>query len=317
MEELISIIVPIYNSEEYLRTCLNSLINQKYSNIEILLVDNGSTDRSMDICREYQHQDKRIKIYQKTNGYQGAARNLGILKSNGEYIMFVDSDDYVSSDFCACALKITNNRKSDITIFDYSLINKNKKTSIKHIFDTRTGDVSKEVAIKSLIHESFLWNKIFKKDLFNGITFPENRKFEDVSTIYKLMYRAEKITYEPKPLYFYVERLNSTVHDYRIMDDVFISWLGLYSFIAMKYPSIYKSQDVQVTLTEVALFYFSKSTRKNIELTTKAIEILQKNTLVPPSLGYQSKILLFLIRKNVRVATALLNIKNYKKLTNR
>lgn len=316
MEELISIIVPIYNSEEYLKTCLNSLISQKYSNIEILLVDNGSTDRSMDICREYQHQDKRIKIYQKTNGYQGAARNLGVLKSNGEYIMFVDSDDYVSPDFCDYALKITNNEKSDITIFDYSTIDKNNKMSIKHVFDTRTGDISKEVAIKSLIHESFLWNKIFRKNLFNGIVFPENKKFEDVATIYKLMYRAEKITYVSKPLYVYVERLNSTVHDYRNMDDVFTSSLGLYSFIATKYPFVYKSQEVQVALIEVALFYFSKSTRKNVELMTKAIEILQKNTLVPPRLGCQSKVLLFLIRKNARIATVLLNIKNYKKLTN-
>lgn len=117
LDKIISIIIPCYNSSHYLDKCLKSLINQSYTNIEIVLVDNGSEDNSLEICKTYQLHDKRIKVYTETEGNQGAARNLGIDKATGDYLMFVDSDDYVSSDFCQIALSSIEKYRSDICIW--------------------------------------------------------------------------------------------------------------------------------------------------------------------------------------------------------
>lgn len=309
MTDLISIIIPVYNSEKYLDRCLNSLLEQDYPNIEIILVDNGSSDGSLKICEKYKKKNKQIKVFQRIEGYQGAARNFGILKSSGEYLMFVDSDDYVTNNFCSKSLKAIKREKADIAIFDYCVIKNNNLIS-KKIFQITPKYVTKELVVKSLTYESFLWNKIFKKKLFEGISFPEKEKFEDIGTVYKLIDRATKIIYIPISLYFYNNRIDSTVYDYSNIDDYFINTLKLCSFIKNKYLPLYESQSIQLFLMEVALFYYSKSSRKNQNLKIKALNILNRSSIIPESLSYHSRVLLFTIRKAPRLADLLLNIKN-------
>lgn len=109
--ELISIIVPVYNVEKYIAKCLDSLVNQTYLNIEILLIDDGSTDKSLSICKKYAAVDSRIKLFSKENGGVSSARNLGLLHVQGEYVVFVDSDDFVSPKYCEHLYQLTISTK--------------------------------------------------------------------------------------------------------------------------------------------------------------------------------------------------------------
>ena len=118
--ELISIIVPIYNVEKYLRQCLDSIMNQTYRNFECLLINDGSSDNSEDICREYVSKDSRFRYFEKENGGVSSARNLGIEHSKGEYITFIDSDDWVDSDYLEVLYNSLVDERADIAISTYS-----------------------------------------------------------------------------------------------------------------------------------------------------------------------------------------------------
>lgn len=309
MDELISVIVPVYNSESYLHKCITSLINQSYLNLEILLIDNGSTDNSLEICQNYAEKDERIKVYQAKDGSQGAARNLGILKSKGDYVMFADSGDYVVNDFCQNALTAIQKFNSDIVIFDYFIV-KDGKLTLQNVFSKQVaGSVDKKIVVASLIDESFVWNKIFKRKLFSNIEFPSDEKYEDISTVYKLIAKAKKISYLNKTLYFYVTRSDSTVNTNTNVDTYLASSLKLYSFIQNDYPEIYKRDEIQESLVELVLFYISKGKRNDDFLEDKAMNIITNTHIIPKQLSNKSRILLLLLRYFPLLANFLLSAK--------
>lgn len=309
VKDLISIVIPIYNSEKTLCRCLDSLISQIYTKIEIVLVDNGSKDKSLAICRDYAKKDNRVKVYIQTDGNQGAARNLGISKSKGNYLMFVDSDDYVTKEFCIYALRTIKQFKSDIAIFNYFIDLNNSITQQKIFSKEDNGVISKEKVLKSLTKESFMWNKIYRKTLFQNIIFPENEKFEDIATTYKLIEEANNISYLNKSLYFYVHNSQSTVNNSQNFDDYLINSLDLYSFIKKKYPKVCKNIEIQEWLVELALFYYVKGTTENKSLKKRALNIINSNNITPKRLPVKGKIILFIIRWLPLISGALLKIK--------
>lgn len=309
MEDLISIVVPIYNSEKTLCRCLDSLVSQTYTKIEIILVDNSSEDESLAVCHDYAEKDNRVKVYIRSDGNQGAARNLGISKSKGNYLMFVDSDDYVSKEFCSYALRAIKLYKSDITIFNYFTDSDNGIIQKNVFLKENNGILSKEKVLKSLIKESFVWNKIYRKSLFKNIKFPENERFEDIATTYKLVEKANNICYLNKSLYFYVYNPQSTVNNHQNLDDYLINSLGLYLFIKKEHPKIYKSIEIQEWLIELALFYYVKGITENKYLKEKALNIINSNNIIPKSLPVKSKIILFIIRRSPLISGFLLKIK--------
>lgn len=215
---LVSVIVPIYNVEKYLPKCLDSIIHQSYENLEIILVDDGSTDKCPLICDDYAKKDKRIKVIHKNNGGLSDARNVGLEIAKGEYCAFIDSDDYVDTDFIKTLINSAINSHSDIAVCAYYIdsgmnLTKQKATTEKEISFNNIQAMKDFFAQKSICGV-MTWNKLYKRSLFtnNEITFPIGRIHEDNFTTYKLLYFAARVCYISDPLYYYVNRPGSIMN---------------------------------------------------------------------------------------------------------
>lgn len=208
---LISIIVPVFNVEKYLENCMKSIIKQTYKNIEIILVDDGSTDNSGKICDMLAKKDKRIKVYHKINGGLADARNFGIGKATGEYVTFIDSDDDITEEYIEYLFGLLNKNNTEMSIGAYSVVTNNK---IINIGDGYVEEVLIQVeAIKRLLcEEGYTVSscaKMYSKDLFSDIKFPKGKICEDNGTTYKLIMKCDKIAYGNKSIYNYYKRENS------------------------------------------------------------------------------------------------------------
>ena len=205
---LISVIVPIYNVEKYIRKCLDSLKNQTMKEIEIICIDDGSTDNSGRIVDEYRKDDwPRFMVLHTENKGLSAARNRGIDEAEADWIMFVDSDDWVDTDFCRIPYEVAVEQDADLVIFGRCIIDVNGKIIIEKNKYFQIGIVNPETAID--IGRMTTWNKLYKKTLFDGIRYPEGRIFEDISTTPKLIYRAFRIFCIPEALYYHLLRNDS------------------------------------------------------------------------------------------------------------
>lgn len=212
MEMLISVIVPVYNVEKYLSRCINSLMNQTYKNIEIILVDDGSTDNSPDICDSFELIDKRIKVIHKKNGGLSDARNAGLNLAVGEFIGFVDSDDYVSEDFIEVLYNVMCSEKSDIVECSVTKFFENNSFD-SYIDDLKISNYTAEEALSGLIDENpfrqHVWNKLYKKELIFDIPFALGKTNEDEFWTYQIFGRSQRITRVNRTMYYYFQRSNS------------------------------------------------------------------------------------------------------------
>lgn len=219
-EPLISIIVPVYNVELYLSRCIDSIINQTYKNLEIILVDDGSTDNCGIICDDYEKKDSRIKVIHKKNGGQAEARNRGLDLSVGEYIVFIDSDDYIDEhmiEVLYCKLKEDN---SDMAICNYMISNEDENHNICHTEPriylkneiVEYDDIWKRFLGKEHIAFVIACNKIYKKKLFYNVKYAEGKVYEDEYIIHRLLGQCKRISFVEKPLYFYLIRNGSTTN---------------------------------------------------------------------------------------------------------
>lgn len=212
-QELITVIIPVYNVEKYLSECINSIIKQTYTNLEIILINDGSTDNSPNICIQFQEKDNRIKLINKENGGLSSARNAGIDIAKGKYLVFVDSDDYVDVKYieklynlatinktkiAQCAIWKVNDEKEKIEKIGYSSNEiKNGKEMIKDIYSNHW------------LENIVVWNKIYEKSIFKNIRFPLGKINEDEFTTYKILYNETKISITDDSLYFYRQSNNS------------------------------------------------------------------------------------------------------------
>ena len=217
-KEKISIVIPVYNVEPYIEKCLSSVVNQTYKNIEIIIVIDGSTDKSEEICNSFAKDDDRIIIIKQENQGLSAARNSGIKVMTGEFVMFVDGDDYVDKDFCIAPYVAAKENNADLVIFNYLKID-NTGAIVKTTYNNLSyGIISKNFAIEQ--GDCVVWNKLYHSSLFHGFLFPEGRVYEDISTTHKLIINAKKIIRIKNDLYFYVNNPNSitntnTIKNYR------------------------------------------------------------------------------------------------------
>lgn len=211
---LISIIIPIYNTEKYLPRCLDSVVHQTYNNLEIILIDDGSTDNSYQIAKDYSAKDSRIKlIHQKNQGLSGA-RNTGIGKSTGKYISFIDSDDEVKSNFIEKLLFALQKTNSDISVCSFQEIYPSGKiTHFSNNYPATTYTTDQALQAMLLEH-GFMVSatmKLFPAKYFQKIQFPVGKLHEDIGTTYKLIMKATKISYIPDELYIYHHHGNSII----------------------------------------------------------------------------------------------------------
>ena len=204
----ISVIVPVYNVDLYLSRCLDSIINQTFSQIEIIIIDDGSSDDSGKICDGYAERDARIKLIHKPHEGLACARNDGVIASSAPFIMFVDSDDWVAPDFCEKAYEAAVCNNADVVVFQKYLVRNGCKR--KETKKTPIGVVDFETAIK--FGGCVTWNKIYRKELFQSILYPPGQIAEDMATTHKIMHAAKVIVILPYTLYYQVFRRESITH---------------------------------------------------------------------------------------------------------
>lgn len=210
---LISIIVPVYNAQKFLNRCVDSLISQTYENIEIILVNDGSKDDSGAICDSFAQKDSRVKVIHKENGGVSSARNLGLDTATGEYIAFVDADDYVDKDMYKKLYDNAVSTGSDISMCSYALEDKEgniiDKSNNSELFEFTRSEMVKHMLMQKL-YTCSPWNKLLKADTINNIRFDTHVLHnEDLLFIYQAMKNCNKAVFMDKPLYFYCYNENS------------------------------------------------------------------------------------------------------------
>ena len=240
--DLISIIIPIYNVEKYLEKCLNSVINQTYSNLEIILIDDGSTDNSKFICDEYAKKDKRIIVIHQKNGGLSYARNVGLNNANGKYITFVDSDDFISKYYIEILYQNIIKYNCEISmcsqyiVSDKNIIDDNKTINNVKLFDSIT-------ALKLMLYQKKInnsaWGKLYNKSVFENIMYPVGKIYEDISTTYKTFLKSKKVCLSSCKYYYYVKRTGSISYKFNnktldILDNVYFMQNDLKNNVELK-----------------------------------------------------------------------------------
>ena len=253
----ISIIVPVYNMERYMRQCVDSILAQTFENWECLLIDDGSTDKSALICDEYAEKDDRIRVVHKKNGGLSSARNVGVSVAHADLIGFVDSDDWIDVDMYKCLYQSMKENDSDIAVCGI-------------YFDTSKKEISKPVLVEQDVLEgknalwliledkyipSYAWNKLYKKSLLKDLPFPEIL-FEDYAVVYKWFARAKKVSLCHAPAYHYRQRGGSIIHNRDAateylrfeLDKERFDFVCQYKSFSESYKEAYKKQLIKLAL---------------------------------------------------------------------
>lgn len=223
---MISVIVPVYNTELYLRQCLDSILCQTYRDLEILLIDDGSTDKSGKICDEYAKCDNRIIVIHTKNHGLSSARNLGLRNAKGEYVGFVDSDDYIEPNMYECLYRQIEKTGADISNCGGWREYQNSKFDY-NVFD---GLLIGTEQIRALILgqiSNAAWNKLYKRNCWTGIRFPEGHNYEEYATAYRIFLKTHSISCISKHLYHYRMRVGSIVHT-PSMNNLKDYWIAIY-----------------------------------------------------------------------------------------
>jgi len=240
-QKLISVIVPVYNVERYLEKCLDSIIGQNYRQLEIMLVDDGSKDKSGEICDRYAAADGRIKVIHRENGGVSAARNSGLNIATGEYYGFADSDDWLESDMYQILQNDLAGEGADIAVCGFfRTFDKYEEPNDR----SRTRRVMKraealDLLLQDRLLQNYFWCKLYKKELFNGIRMPEGKTFEDVFTQHLIFEKARRVVLHNIPKYHYILRSDG------------IS--GLQSFL---------SEDCHAAFYERVRYFFAKGEKR-------------------------------------------------------
>lgn len=253
---LVTVIVPVYKVEKYLEKCVDSILNQTYSSLEIILVDDGSPDNCGALCDNYAINDERIIVIHQENQGLSEARNAAIDIASGEYITFVDSDDWIDICFIENLLSLLIREKAQIAV-----------TSLLNVFED--GSTQKNTNESSLIKlnkiealSCYLFNgyltpcacgKLYKKELWNNIRFPKGKLFEDQFTIYKVLEKAETVIFSPKDLYFYLKRNGSIGHSTFSSKTIDLhEGINMqYDYLTNQYPSINKDLSIGKIIWEL------------------------------------------------------------------
>lgn len=248
-QDLISVVIPVYNVEKYFKRCIDSVLKQTYQNMEIIIVDDGSKDSSGSLCDEYEKKDSRIAVFHKENGGLSSARNFGLEKALGRYICFIDSDDFIDENY----ITIMYNKmiKSDADICYCKSINFTDETKINlKVENEKTVIIDKEEAIKQLLLKNgliknYIPHALYKKVLFDNIRFPVGSNFEDIATTYKILDASKKIIVTNKILYYYFINDNGITQKMKKQDiiDRFNNMNEREKFINQNYPRLKNISD--------------------------------------------------------------------------
>lgn len=215
---LISVIVPVYNVEKYLEKCLDSILAQTYPTLEVILIDDGSTDRSGVICDRYATSNPQIKVIHKPNGGLSSARNAGIRHSHGPILTFVDSDDWIAPNMIETLYRNMMALGADISSCSEFWLRDEISTPASK--ENTPAAMSPVDAISDMLYQNRLnhstWGKLYRKSLFDNVDFPEGKIYEDLATFYPLYLQARKIAHTPSQLYYYRLREDSITGNFTL-----------------------------------------------------------------------------------------------------
>lgn len=209
----ISVIVPVYNVERYLTRCINSILNQTFIDFELILVDDGSPDNCPSICDEFKSKDKRVKTIHKQNGGISSARNTGIDLAEGEYLSFIDSDDWIEKDMLQVLYELAVSKKADVAECAFQRVEEEEQRQKLCNITPKISERSGEAAIVALYSgagaSNAVWNKLYKRRVFDSLRFPEGINYEDSYLMPQIVYTANKVVYTTYVGYYYFQRCGS------------------------------------------------------------------------------------------------------------
>lgn len=317
MTTKISIIVPVFNLEKLLPNCINSILSQTFTDFELILVNDGSTDKSGEICDKYAKHDKRIEVIHKSNGGVSSARNAGLEVAKGDYIGFVDSDDYINKYMFEILYSRAIRYSSDMVLCSYKKVYEYEN----HHVTKNTVEVGREQhftnlgALKQMYEDKSKyiayvvpWNKIYKKHLFEGIKYREGNIYDDETVAHKLLYQSNKITVISSKLYFYYQRkgsqMNSTFHIKRF-DKIFALHERAFYFKECKEADLFQKALKHYMDMFFWYYYLAKNNLTNIDKELVAVKrTIDKSLLdllIIKKLGWKQKLMciLFCVNPNL------------------
>lgn len=320
----LSIIVPVYNVELYLRRCIDSILTQTYENYELILVNDGSNDSSGRICDEYLKIDKRIKVIHKLNGGLSSARNAGLDIAKGDYIGFVDSDDWITKDMFQHLVELITVYNCEIASSSYILSNVDthlKEDDIKiNVYNKRDALIHYlETGMSSRISDYPVWTKLYKKELFEEIRFPEGKLYEDVATNFSLIQKVNTYVKSSKICYYYYQDGSSiTRGGFRLKDmDIFFMGNQLVNFAKEENDKLIlnlaKSKEARSSLSllaKIAMYGFRENIDCKQEIVDKLTSDLRKNywVLIKSKMKLSRKILMTFLCINMNLTKKIINI---------
>ncbi len=275
MEPLISVIIPVYNPGEHLRKCLDSIIGQTHRNLEIILIDDGSTDDSGKVCDEYAAKDSRVVCVHQPNGGVSNARNHGLSLAHGDYVNFPDSDDYLEPDSYEYLLKLMNEHQVDAVNFEYFVTYPSHENA-HQLSDSSYGLFDTEGAHRIVLtDEPFCCNKLYKKEQVDGLSFRTDIfRGEDSLFAHQALDRAEKVWFDKRPLYHYVQSEESACRG--VFRPNQLSAMKLYDayepLYKEKYPALYQPFSILMANLLTTLYYDMWADKKDYKEEQKNIK---------------------------------------------
>ena len=296
---VVSVIVPVFNVENFLRECLDSLIVQSLDDIEIILVDDGSTDGCPSVCDAYAMTDRRIKVIHQENRGLSDARNAGIEIASADYLMFADSDDYVDKDFCATAYKTITETGSDMVVFGYDKVNVHGiPTGDFNIYKNICGPATPEEALCYLSAQQtqeFAWCRIYRKELFREVRYPSGELWEDMATTYLLIDKCKSVYIIPDVLYHYRLRPHSlSFHAPKAQTEIIVKrHKDAYDYLLPRYPRAAALMRIRIAgemlayctyfsndVNDVYIRYRKQLTREKLTIRDLGKKLWLKKTLI-------------------------------------
>lgn len=297
MSNKVSVIIPVYNVEKYLDKCIDSVVNQTYKNLEIILIDDGSTDKSSIICDEWATKDKRIKVFHQKNSGVSVVRNNGIEYSVGDYISFVDSDDYIAESMIEKAVASIEENDADIVCFGVFRVAESGEI-LESTEDIEQKVVDNKEALLDLtngkIHD-YPVNKLYKRKVFENVRYPAGRVFEDIATTYKIFLNSEKICYLPQKLYFYRRRKGSIINNIKnsSLNDLFDIRKQRYDDLKAKHPDAAEACFELTAISALNFYDVSLWSSVNKDSLNEAITFLEENKTKVSKINSKMKLYLF------------------------
>ena len=292
---MISVIVPIYKVEPYLQQCVDSILNQTYPDLEILLIDDGSPDRCGEICDEYAKKDKRIRVFHTENWGLSAARNLGIQKSTGSFLGFVDSDDWLEKDMYEALLNRIVETQADISGCGF-YTEFATKSQISRLEETVYSGVESEIAVLDGKVSNYVWNKLYRREVFLTVSFPEGRNFEEMSSMHRIMSVARKVADISCPKYHYRIRPESITKTYTAKNliDYVDAHFARYSFFEDEHSELFSEKQEKLLefvadgISKVWRWWYGCSSEEKIQYSGRIKELHQFTRENIPLFGYRS-----------------------------